>query len=107
MANIARTFDDLAALAPESPTELIELVHDFIQSIRPDGSFLSMNRACREALGYSSEEFRRLSILDIIHPLGRSFCEESFRYVLAGGTLDRIATRSWLDLHSATPLGNC
>jgi PAS domain-containing protein len=40
--------------------DLVDNVNDLIQSVRPDGSFLFVNRAWRETLGYSQHEIDRL-----------------------------------------------
>ncbi len=48
--------------------DLFENANDIIQCIRPDGSFLYVNRAWSETLGYGTEEVSGLNIFDIIHP---------------------------------------
>jgi PAS domain S-box-containing protein len=76
--------------AEERFRDLFENVTDLIQSTLPDGSFLYVNRAWRETLGYTEEEVGRLSIVDVIHPDSRADCLELFRRVMSGENLDRI-----------------
>ncbi len=70
--------------------DLFENANDLIQSVRPDGTFLYVNRAWREALGYSAEEVAGLSMQDIIDPSCMSHCMAMFQRVLAGEKLPRV-----------------
>lgn len=75
---------------PEYWRDLVENVNDLIQSVRPDGSFVYVNRAWCETLGYSREEAARLSVFDVIHPDSRSHCQEVFHRVLAGESVNNV-----------------
>ena len=70
--------------------DLFENASDLIQSAAPDGSFIYVNRAWLETLGYSEEEVRNLSLLDIIHPDSLAHCMEMFKRVLSGEKLDHL-----------------
>ena len=70
--------------------DLFENAHDLIQSVRPDGSIIFVNRAWRETLGYSEAEVVGLSLRDIIHPSSLSHCMEMFQRVMTGDALSRI-----------------
>jgi PAS domain S-box-containing protein len=63
--------------------DLFENANDLIQCIDPDGSFLYVNRAWCETLGYSLEEVQDLTIFDIIHP-ECSECGSEFKNVVYG-----------------------
>ena len=56
---------------------------DLIQSITPEGEFLFVNRAWKEALGYSDEDLRNLTIMDVIHPQNLNHCLEMMQKILA------------------------
>jgi len=73
--------------------DLIDNASDLIQSISPDGRILYVNRAWQEALGYTREEARRLSISDIIHPDDREHCMQAFKRVLSGEKVGRVEAR--------------
>ncbi len=79
-----RQAEDALRESEERYRGLFESASDLIQSVAPDGSFVYVNRAWREALGYSEEEIPGLTLLDMIHPDSREFCAETFRRVLAG-----------------------
>ena len=79
--------------AEERYRDLFENVTDLIQSARPDGSFLYVNRAWRETLGYGEEEIPDLSFFDVIHPDALAECLDLFHRVMAGEILDRIELR--------------
>jgi len=74
----------------ETYRDLLENANDLIQSVAPDGSFVYVNRAWRETLGYGQEEIPGLSLWDIIHPDSKAHCIEAFQRVMAGEKLDRI-----------------
>ncbi|RMH02285.1 MAG: PAS domain S-box protein, partial [Chloroflexi bacterium] len=64
--------------------DLFENANDLIQSVAPDGSFLYVNRAWLETLGYSAEEVHDLNLKDIVHPDCEALCVESFQRVMQG-----------------------
>ena len=73
--------------------DLFESAHDLIQSVRPDGTLLYVNRAWRETLGYSAAEIPGLSLVrDIIHPASDQHCTEMFQRVIAGNAVDNVET---------------
>ena len=62
------------------------MVSDLIQSVALDGHFVYVNKAWRNALGYSEKEVAKLVVWDIIHPDHLSHCQEIFQKVMAGET---------------------
>jgi len=72
--------------------DLVENVSDLVQSVRPDGSFLYVNRAWREALGYTVDEIRHLSVFDVIAPASQPHCRETFVRALAGEAFTNVPT---------------
>ncbi|MFD2933433.1 PAS domain S-box protein [Spirosoma flavum] len=48
--------------------DLVDNTSDLIQLLTLDGKFIFVNRAWREALGYSSEEISALNLSDVLHP---------------------------------------
>lgn len=65
-------------------SELFDGIKDLIQSVAPDGHFLFVNRAWREALGYSVEEVATLNIFNIIHPDCHAHCQKFMERIMAG-----------------------
>jgi len=72
--------------------DLFENANDLIQCIGPDGSFLYVNRAWCETLGYSLEEVPDLTIFDIIHP-ECSECGSEFKNVVFGEKAGRVEAK--------------
>ncbi|MGQ9499737.1 MAG: PAS domain S-box protein [Dissulfurimicrobium sp.] len=72
--------------------DLVENAHDLIQSIAPDGSFLYVNRAWLETLGYTREEIAKLKLMDIVAPECQERCQDMFKTVLSGGEAKHIET---------------
>jgi len=70
--------------------DLFENVNDMIQSVGPDGSFLYVNRAWKEKLGYCDKEIENLSIFDIIHPDSKEHCMEIFKRIMSGENIDSV-----------------
>jgi PAS domain S-box-containing protein len=48
--------------------DILDNASDLIQSVAPDGSFIFVNRAWREKLGYREADVARLNIKDIVAP---------------------------------------
>ena len=70
--------------------DLFENANDLIQSVAPDGSFVYVNRAWREILGYDEEEIAGLSMVDIIHPDNLAHCMEIFQRVMSGKRAGKV-----------------
>lgn len=64
--------------------ELFENANDLIQGVATDGTLQFVNRAWREAFGYSEEETKTLNLMDLIHPSSFSHCMEIFHRVIGG-----------------------
>ena len=70
--------------------DLFENANDLIQSVTPDGSFVYVNRAWRETIGYSEEEISGISLFDIIHPDSIEHCMEAFQRVMSGEKIESV-----------------
>lgn len=70
ISNITRHNEIEAALreSEERLRDLFENASDLIQAVAPDGRFIYVNRAWREALGYRPEDVARLTVTDVIAP---------------------------------------
>lgn len=65
---------------------------DLIHSVTPDGSFLYVNQAWRNALGYSSKDLSQLKLMDIVAEECRGRCRCVFNRLMQGQTIDRNET---------------
>lgn len=74
----------------DSYRDLLDNASDLIQSVAPDGSFLYVNRAWKEILGYGDEEIALLKIFDVISPECRSHCSLLFQQIMSGKTIPRV-----------------
>lgn len=88
--------------------DVFDHTSDLIQCLAPDGSFVYTNRAWRETLGYSEQEARSLKLADVLHPDSFNCCQDRFRRLLGGDTLNSIdfkfVTRSGDPVHL---VGDC
>lgn len=84
--------DEALRESEERYRDLFENANDLIQCIGPDGSFLYVNRAWCETLGYRLEEVPELTIFDIIHP-ECSECGPEFKNVVFGEKTGRVETK--------------
>ncbi|UJO99479.1 MAG: PAS domain S-box protein, partial [Nitrosomonas sp.] len=57
---------------------------DLIQSVAPDGRLLFVNRAWREALGYTADEAATLTIFNVVHPNHHVQCQAFIQRIMAG-----------------------
>ncbi|MDH3393381.1 MAG: PAS domain S-box protein [Desulfobulbaceae bacterium] len=71
---------------------LVDEAHDLIHSVTPDGAFLYVNRAWRQALGYSDEDLKNLSLMDIVDKSCREKCRAIFDSLINGKKIDRNET---------------
>ncbi len=73
-------------------SSLVDEAHDLIHSVSPDGTFLYVNRAWRQTLGYSDEDLKEISLMDIVDQSCRNKCRTIFISLLKGEELDRNET---------------
>lgn len=72
--------------------DIIENGHDIIQSVRPDGTFILVNRAWRETLGYSTGEAASMLVFDVIAPEALDAYMEMFSGLLHGASQEGFET---------------
>lgn len=90
MSNNKANLYQRALKSEELYRDLFENANDLIQAVDPEGRFIYVNRAWREALGYGEEEVGRLFLFDVIHPDNRAHCEEVFRQILSGEEVGNV-----------------
>jgi len=73
--------------------DLFERTSDLIQSVAEDGSFVYVNRAWRDCLGYEEEDLRHLKVWDVIHPDCWGHCADIFGRLMAGEQVGRIEVK--------------
>jgi len=92
----------------ERYVDIFDNTNDLIQCLGPDGSFLYTNRTWREVMGYSEEELRSLTLLDVLHPDSALCCQDRFQRLLQGESLSCITfkflTKSGKTVHL---VGDC
>lgn len=76
----------------EKYLDLLENANDLVQSVAPDGHFIYVNKAWRDALGYDFEEIKTLKMFDIIAAEQYEHCAELFHLVLSGEKVEKIET---------------
>ncbi|HEY9810775.1 MAG TPA: adenylate/guanylate cyclase domain-containing protein [Halomicronema sp.] len=78
------------AESEERYRDLFENATDLIQSVASDGSFIYVNRAWKETLGYSEEDLANMSVFEVLHPDCQEQCGEMFKRVISGEKLQRV-----------------
>jgi len=63
-----------------------------IHSVTPEGTFLFTNQAWRDTLGYSEEEIRHLTLMDIVDTRCKDKCALIFKDLMKGEKIDRNTT---------------
>lgn len=71
---------------------VIDSASDLIHSVTPEGTFLYTNQAWRDTLGYTEEDIRHLSLMDIVDKRCQEKCSLIFRSLMKGEKIDRNAT---------------
>ncbi|WP_456432546.1 response regulator [Thermosulfuriphilus sp.] len=77
--------------AEERYSDLLERATDLIISLSPEGRFIYVNRAGREAMGFSQAELRELSILDLVHPQARTLFKNVLKRLLRGEAVEGLS----------------
>jgi two-component system phosphate regulon sensor histidine kinase PhoR len=72
--------------------EVFENIHDMVQCVLADGSFLFVNHMWRETLGYSADETSGLKLWNIIAPEHRKECMDHFNGLFKGQIQGQIRT---------------
>lgn len=68
----------------------MENANDLIQSVDPNGTFLYVNRAWKETMGYADEEIASLKVFDVISPACQSHCSLLFQQIMSGKSIPRM-----------------
>ncbi|MCB2183241.1 MAG: PAS domain S-box protein [Desulfobulbaceae bacterium] len=71
---------------------LVENASDLIHSVSPQGTFFYVNTAWKETLGYSDDEIKKISLMDIVDESCRNKCRCIFNSLIQGEILDRNET---------------
>ncbi|MDO9041528.1 MAG: PAS domain S-box protein [Desulfocapsaceae bacterium] len=71
---------------------LIDSASDLIHSVTPEGAFLYTNQAWRDTLGYTEEDIRHLSLMDIVDKNCKGKCTQIFNCLMKGEKIDRNTT---------------
>ena len=82
--------EDALVESEERYRDLFENANDLIQCVNASGRFLYVNRAWREALGYSEAEIVNMSVFQIIHPEFKQNCLQKFYRVLSGEKIGQV-----------------
>jgi PAS domain S-box-containing protein len=83
-------FEEALKQSEERYYDLLENANDLIQSVDATGAFLYVNRAWKEAMGYSDAEIAGLKAFDVISPHCRDHCSLMFQEILSGKTIPRV-----------------
>ncbi|MBT8396818.1 MAG: PAS domain S-box protein, partial [Gemmatimonadetes bacterium] len=67
--------------------DFLDNAHDLIQSVDPEGRFIYVNRAWKDALGYSDEDIQTLTLFQILDAGCRERCKRDFARALQGEDL--------------------
>ncbi len=67
--------------------DFLDNAHDLIQSVDPEGRFIYVNQAWKNALGYSDEDIETLTLFQILDAGCRERCKRDFARVLQGEDL--------------------
>ncbi|RYY18961.1 MAG: PAS domain S-box protein, partial [Cytophagaceae bacterium] len=80
------------AAEPAYLQEFFNDSHDLILHLRADNSFLFINKAGEETLGYQASELASRSLADIVHPYYRAKLLHQLRRLYEGQALNKLET---------------
>lgn len=73
-------------------SNLLDNCSDLIHQVTPEGKFIYVNKAWKETLGYSDEEIKVLSLMEIVEGSCKETCQAIFNDLLVGKHIDRNKT---------------
>ena len=89
---VRRRAEAAARESSERLQEFLDEAQDLIQTTAPDGRLLYVNEAWKRTLEYPGDQFRKMNVLEIIHPEDRHEAAVKLGRVLAGTDIGRIDT---------------
>ncbi|OGJ21294.1 hypothetical protein A3K73_05575 [Candidatus Pacearchaeota archaeon RBG_13_36_9] len=72
--------------------EILDNANDLIQSVDKDCNFIYVNKKWKEIMGYSEEDIKSLSLLNILKSDQKTHCMDLFKKVCAGEHLENVNT---------------
>lgn len=90
LENARRKIEKELLESEERYLDVFDNTSDLIQCIAIDGSFICTNQTWRTTMGYTEEEVKSLSLLDVLHPDSQSCCQARFERLLNGEILSCI-----------------
>ncbi|RKY16300.1 MAG: hypothetical protein DRP63_05635 [Planctomycetota bacterium] len=72
--------------------DILESTTDLVQSVDMNGRFLYVNRAWLNALGYTEEDVKKMTMFDVLAPAAREHCAAIFEKAKAGKQLESFGT---------------
>ncbi len=72
---------------------ITESTFEIIQSVDRDGKFLYVNNAWHKILGYSKEDLKSMTFIDILHPDSLEHCRKAFKDILSGKHVNNIEAK--------------
>ena len=72
--------------------DFLDNANDMIQIVGPDAKFIYVNKAWKNALGYSYQEIKKMTLFDIIHPSKIEHCKQLFQNILKGECAEKVET---------------
>ncbi len=85
-----RTIKEKLLKSYERYQDIFDNTNDMIQCLASDGRFLYTNNAWRKAMGYSEDELKSLTLLDVLHPDSLLCCQDRFERLKQGECLSSI-----------------
>jgi PAS domain S-box-containing protein len=77
---------------PANLQEFFDNSHDLILHLKADNTFLFINKAGRDTLGYQASELQNRSLADIVHPYYRAKLLHQLRRLYEGQALNKLET---------------
>jgi PAS domain S-box-containing protein len=76
----------------EMYSALVDNASDLIHSVTPEGSFIYVNKAWRDTLGYNLEDLSQIKLMDIVDESSRRKCQDIFNCLIQGQSIERSET---------------
>ena len=84
--------EEVLKQSEETHRNLLDMANALIQSVNADGRFIYVNKEWKKMLGYTDEDLKKITLMDVIRKDHQKYCMDVFKQVMKGKTVRDVET---------------